>query len=376
MNRNETVYLYENENKPKVKLTLIKNSLKLQEIIDYFHNLQDLYNIEFKIDNTITDNLRITCCNIGIEPETLPFYIIEYDEIYDSFFIWKTDGEWDVNQMIRPLYQSHINPTKDDEFNNSWVRKFSRDKRLKTHSEKRFLIPALKQLNIDWSHINLMEFWTKFDNNYKPFINRNIAPINEYTMKSLISMSILKINIEKNQVYVKQKFIDYYNTMSVSREKSDISLIEINDSELLGEKVETMEESHEMARSSSEESILSPITLSNPKINNEMGKDESLYISPNSSVSPSPTINPIDNLFSTSKDTSSYTYINTLDSSDKVETKNNSNINPKSNTHMKDVTDNFDLEKVLANKKITKQVKRKSNNLHKNNENYKITKLK
>lgn len=352
MTRNDTIYLYQDENKPKVQLTLIKTSKKLANVIDYFHELQNLYNMEFIIKETITENLKVCCSSPGINVAMVPFYIIEYDEIYDSFYIWKSNGEWNLDSIIKNLYQLHNNTLQNNNY--SWKRKFSRDKHFKTHPLKQMLISALNQLNLQWSNIDLVQFWNQFDSIYNHYTSSSSSSsstttanidINEYTLKSIISMAVLKLNVFANQQYLKDTFEQYYSKIfnaHIDNEQSDPS--------------------------SSEESILlSPQAKNHVNSNNTADIE---YSSPRSSISPSP-INPLTNLLTTE---SSYTYT-TLTS-----TKNKNKIDSQQllvnfNTHFKEVAENYEnIQLTSKNKKLNSNhitsIKKNMNKINK------ITKMK
>ncbi|CAL9731716.1 hypothetical protein MOUN0_M03796 [Monosporozyma unispora] len=342
MTRKDIIYLYQDENKPKVQLTLIKNSMKLQEIIDYFHNLQKLYNMEFQLNETITENLKVCCSSPGVDPTEVPFYIIEYDEIYDSFYIWKSNGNWNLNQIIKNLYQLH-NSTMEQ--NTSWKRKFSRDKQFKTHPLKNLLVSALNQLNLDWNNIDINKFWNQFNSIYDQFLNNNDPEsINEYTLKSLISMTVLKLNVMTNQEYLKDTFHQYYSNMNKKQQQSML----INNTHNKNDNVvitddETTHSIHELTRSSSEESILSPPTKDDlHNIATSANNKDIAYISPRSSVSPSP-INPLGNILPTG---SSYTY-------DNKNNKNNTQLLVNFNNHFKEVAEHYEnIQLRSRNKKL------------------------
>lgn len=330
MTRNDTIYLYQDENKPKVQLTLIKTAMKLNDIINYFHDLQDLYNMEFNINETITENLKVDCSSPGINLAQVPFYIIEYDEIYDSFYIWKSNGNWNLNQIINTLYHLHNNTLN----NHSWKRKFNRNKHFKSHPLKSMLISALNQLNLEWIDIDLNQFWSQFDSIYDHYIaNNDSESINEYTLKSLISMAVLKLNVLNNKQYLKETFHQYYENIKTVNTKID-------------------EENNN--------NIPSP-----QNIKDHVHTSDIEYSSPRSSVSPSP-IDPLDNNLLTTKN-SSYTYTYT-NNKDKIKSQLLVNFN----NHFKEVAENY--ENIQLNPNNKKLNSNHITNLKKNMN--RITKLK
>ncbi|CCK69275.1 chromatin-associated RNAPIII regulator FPT1 KNAG_0C01620 [Huiozyma naganishii CBS 8797] len=206
----EVIYLYGGENQPKVKLTCIAKAKDLQQLTAYFHELQNLYHLKFRCEETITENLKVECISHGAkEMDSWPFYIIDYDEVYDSFYIWKTNGKWELNKMVSAIYRVH---SGSKQVNSTWRKYFLRDSRYKKHPMKNWLTLALNQLNVDWSHVNLDDFWIQFNVLFDLHQNDETV-FNEFSFKSFISMSLLRAAIAENKRYVEEKLSQYYNSM-------------------------------------------------------------------------------------------------------------------------------------------------------------------
>lgn len=107
------------------------------------HSIQELYGIELQTSETITENLKIDCAPAYLKPNCIPhFYILEYEEISDTFFIWKSDGRWQLNKLSALLYvDNDANVVK----NTSWKEVFQNDQRFKNYDKRAWLQNCLEK---------------------------------------------------------------------------------------------------------------------------------------------------------------------------------------------------------------------------------------
>lgn len=217
--KRETIYLYADENSPRVKLTCVRQISSLKELINYFHSLQDTFHLEFEIVETITENLKVTCVSYGIRDiDTFPFFIIEYDAVIDRFFIWKSDGKWDMNKIITSLYKLHSQ--KSNKFESS-KKILESHRALQTHPMKKWILAAMNKLNVDWSQVDITEFWTQFIKIYESHKDDE-AVENEFTFKGFISMSLLKTSVIQNKTSVTDVLTEYYKKMNKNHFSSEL----------------------------------------------------------------------------------------------------------------------------------------------------------
>lgn len=214
----ETIYLYRSQTEPKVKLTCVKQSLKLQQLIDFFHNLQDLYNIQFTVNETITENLLIECANIG----DVPWYIIEYDEILNRFCIWQNDNKWNLNKIINKLYKGKftlpdVNQLQNEQTSEQigWEKVIGVDKTYLNHPLRDTMKDIFTELNFNWRKIDMSEFWEHFNKNW--VVNSTIKTIddkNRVVLKSVLKITLLKLMTQYNKIMLKDIFNNYYTKMN------------------------------------------------------------------------------------------------------------------------------------------------------------------
>lgn len=203
----EVIYLYARDDRPKVKLTREQEFTKVQELVDYFHSIQDTFYVEFETTETITENLKLRCVSYGGEEfdGSVPFFILEYDEILDSFYVWKSEGRWELNKLISALYADHS--TKGS---NRSVERVRESPCFATHPRKKLIDCVLDKLNVDWSGIDMAQFWVQLDGILG--LDKD-AEINELSFKSLISMAVLKTRVIGNKATLEHAVKQYYQSM-------------------------------------------------------------------------------------------------------------------------------------------------------------------
>ncbi|CAI4045493.1 hypothetical protein N7582_003542 [Saccharomyces uvarum] len=220
----ETVYLYAGEEQPRVKLTCIKEGLTLSQVIKFVHSIQELYGIELQTSETITENLKIACAPSYLKPNCIPhFYILEYEEADDTFFIWKSDGRWQLNKVSALLYPDNdVNLVK----NTSWRDVFQNDQRFKSYDKQAWLQQCLERMNEDLSKLNVDQFWSQFDK-----ICHNIAKQKKNnerfnmdlfnTFKNVVSMAILKTKVLSNKRLLTATLREYHDSLKL-KQKHDV----------------------------------------------------------------------------------------------------------------------------------------------------------
>ena len=218
----ETVYLYAGEEQPRVKLTCIKEGLALPQVIKFVHSIQEMYGIELQTSETITENLKIACAPPYLKPNCIPhFYILEYEEADDTFFIWKSDGRWQLNKVSALLYpDSDVNLVK----NTSWRDVFQNDHRFKNYDKQSWLRQCLERMNEDLSKLNVDQFWSQFDkichNIAKQQKNNDRFNMDLFnTFKNVVSMAILKTKVLSNKRLLTATLRDYHDSL---KQKHDV----------------------------------------------------------------------------------------------------------------------------------------------------------
>ncbi|CCD23529.1 chromatin-associated RNAPIII regulator FPT1 NDAI_0B04960 [Naumovozyma dairenensis CBS 421] len=262
MTSSETIYLYGGKDHPKVRLVCQNQFKRVSDLIDYLHSIQDTYYVQFTSSETITENLKLTCSMEGLR---FPFFVLEYNEVCNSFYLWKSDGNFDIMKIISYIYENHCNTySKDKPQHNNWEDYFRNDKRFMNHMKKDMLEESLNELNINWDDVDLDEFWSHLNTNLKSHMD--MEP--EASYKSFISISVLKAHIVRNKKNIEQVLKDYEKkcrrTIShvVSEDESHSS--KINDSEtseIFEQKTSTTRESSPHAMNASG-SLLAPPTKS------------------------------------------------------------------------------------------------------------------
>ncbi|AJS40389.1 hypothetical protein H668_YJM1129K00237 [Saccharomyces cerevisiae YJM1129] len=216
MSKSETVYLYAGEEQPRVKLTCIKEGLTLTQVIKFVHSIQELYGIELQTSETITENLKIDCAPAYLKPNCIPhFYILEYEEISDTFFIWKSDGRWQLNKLSALLYvDNDANVVK----NTSWKEVFQNDQRFKNYDKRAWLQNCLEKMNRDLSKLNVEQFWSQYDKICQSIAKQkkkqeqfNMEVFDNF--KNIVSIAIIKTKVLSNKRLLTTTLKNYHNSM-------------------------------------------------------------------------------------------------------------------------------------------------------------------
>lgn len=195
----ETIYLYGGENQPQVKLTLVQEFTKILPLINYFHAIQDAFLVEFETTETITQNLKLRCVSYG--DGGTPFYILEYDNVLDKFYVWQSDGKWEMNRLIAALYTDlHGNHTAS-------LHLLKSDPRFLNHPKRSALESAVDRLHVDWSKVDLDCFWSQFED-----VCDSSEP--EFSCKSLVSMAVLRTKVKHNKESLARSLQSYHTKMN------------------------------------------------------------------------------------------------------------------------------------------------------------------
>ncbi|EDO16085.1 hypothetical protein Kpol_1016p28 [Vanderwaltozyma polyspora DSM 70294] len=209
MSIGEVLNVYNGDNSPKLKITCIKKFINVLDLIDHIKNIQDIYYLEFQISETITLNLKIesSCKNT-------PILIVEFDEINNIYYLWKSSGNWDMSTVISSFYTNHI--VNDRKNSNDTLLYFVNSKEYQSHFNKKNLLKFIEKIDFNWDEEIVIKFWETF--NY--FLNKEGITTkvgsneNESVYNSLIILSILKIKLLQNQLLMKHKIIKYSQKMT------------------------------------------------------------------------------------------------------------------------------------------------------------------
>ncbi|CAI4045087.1 chromatin-associated RNAPIII regulator FPT1 SKDI_11G2230 [Saccharomyces kudriavzevii IFO 1802] len=216
MSKLETVYLYAGEEQPRVKLTCIKEGLALSQVIKFVHSIQELYGIELQTSETITENLKIDCAPAYLKPNCIPhFYILEYEEANGTFFIWKSDGRWQLNKVSTLLYSDEdSNLIK----NTSWREVFQDDQRFKHYGKRAWLQLCLEKMNEDLSKLNVEQFWSQFNKIFHN-ITKQKQSNERFDMdvfdnfKNVVSIAIIKTKVFSNKRILTATLKNYHDSL-------------------------------------------------------------------------------------------------------------------------------------------------------------------
>lgn len=203
----EVIYLYARDDRPKVKLTREEEFTGVKDLVEYFHSIQDTFYVEFETSETITENLKLRCTSYGGDEfdGSVPFFILEYDEILDTFYVWKSEGQWQLNKLISTLYTDH-----SIQGSHKFVDRVRESSCFKKHPRKELIDCVLDKLNVDWSQLDIDQFWIQLDSIVK--LNED-AELNELSFKSLVSMAVLKTRVVENKAHLERAINQYHKCM-------------------------------------------------------------------------------------------------------------------------------------------------------------------
>ncbi|SMN19283.1 similar to Saccharomyces cerevisiae YKR011C Putative protein of unknown function [Maudiozyma saulgeensis] len=254
-------------NKSIEGLKLIKTFQNTDDLAKYFFDLQEEYNIELCLNRIDSNNLKISCSSYGYDNDNndIPYYIIRYNNVEGFQLFEKNEGNWENVKVFTKLFELYSNQTIKPRIN--W------EKYLLTHENfinspiREPLRRSLNKLNIPWNQIDLNLFWEQFhlillDLQGK----RNFEDIN--ILKNLISLTILRCNVIKNEINVTNRIIIQTNNLKINFENllqsssSSSSSSDINGNSELD--MSQRESSHDSIPSlTSTNSPLSPVTSDN-----------------------------------------------------------------------------------------------------------------
>ncbi|CCF55794.1 hypothetical protein KAFR_0A03590 [Kazachstania africana CBS 2517] len=209
----ETIYLQVNENEPKIKLTCIHHFHNILKLTKYLNALQDKYQLILQVEETVTDNLKLFTDGVKA-----PFYIVEFNESDDSFYLWKSEGKFIKDSIISSFYNTHLRTTKRIE--NPWETNFKDDSIYQTHPFKEKIKLVLNDLNVNWKSFDKQIFWDRLDR-----IIEKCHSDGNISFKSLILMALLKTRLIQNKSFLKNELLNYHTKMKshISSEESILS---------------------------------------------------------------------------------------------------------------------------------------------------------
>ena len=212
----ESILVYAGENKPKIQLTKIKSVPRIEEVIKYMQQTQDIFQLQLNAVETITGNLKIKsiCQNDDVEDCGKPFYILEYCEEDGTYSLWKSPLDWKLSSAIAMLYGENSSKELPDAIAETLVDPDQRSVVLKLLRE--FNIRDDRQ-RIDWSHVadDLQLFFKNFnkENVQNPMSEaayQKQAPLFELNqLKTVLALSLLKSMVDSNKSELKNVLLSY-----------------------------------------------------------------------------------------------------------------------------------------------------------------------
>lgn len=213
------------------KMNFVKEFPDVKQLLQYFLDLQEEYNMEFSTIETMPETLKIYCNSIGIESndDNIPFYSIHYDNDKNMFQLWSNGSTWDNIKIFGKLYES---------FTSSTIKKFSHwEKYLLTHENyinspfRDTMRLSLNKLNIPWEQIDIKIFWDQLhgiltDLNGK----KDIDDIN--ILKTLITLAILRCNVIKNEYNLAKDIMQFCHMIEIKQMELNDKISSGTDSEL------------------------------------------------------------------------------------------------------------------------------------------------
>ncbi|KAG0669384.1 hypothetical protein C6P45_003820 [Maudiozyma exigua] len=213
------------------KMNFVKEFPEVKQLLQHFLDLQEEYNMEFSTIGTTPETLKIYCNSVGIESndDTIPFYLIQYNNDKNSFQLWSNGSTWDNVKIFAKLYES---------FTSATIKKFSHwEKYLLTHENyinspfRDTMRLSLNKLNIPWKQIDIKIFWDQLhgiltDLNGK----KDIDDIN--ILKTLITLTILRCNVIKNEYNLAKDIMQFCHMIEIKRIELSDKISSGTDSEL------------------------------------------------------------------------------------------------------------------------------------------------
>ncbi|BAO39770.1 uncharacterized protein YKR011C [Kluyveromyces marxianus] len=197
----DKIYVYAGENKAKIELTRIKDVPRIEDIIEYLHRMQDIFQLQLGVVETITGNLKIRSSSQHDDSEDYgkPFYILEYCEGEDRYSLWRTSYEWKLSGAIATLYGNN-GPV---EFPVALLDAF------KNFKHKEEILNSLKEFNIkkakalDWQMVavELSKFIDDFE--------KSSSEIDRHQLKTAIALTLLKCMVHSNKIALENTLLSY-----------------------------------------------------------------------------------------------------------------------------------------------------------------------
>ncbi|CCE64776.1 hypothetical protein TPHA_0I02750 [Tetrapisispora phaffii CBS 4417] len=216
---NELLYLYAGENKPRIKLTCTHTFRSVESLAAYMQEVQDNYYLELQTCMTITDNLKIYSNTRSADDL---FYILEFNEVNRSLYLWKSEGSWDVNDAIASFYSRNVVEDKEANVERNSVDRFLSDRRCGKYLDREEWRNFIRGIDFNWAEKGAMDsFWGFFLELMNLEEKKSVCTGNDVdsegkllVYRSLIILSILKTRVLQNKIKLKATFLEYYNRMA------------------------------------------------------------------------------------------------------------------------------------------------------------------
>ena len=211
-------------------MKFVREFPEIKQLLQYFLYLQEEYNMEFSTMETMPETLKIKCNSIDFENnDTIPYYLIHYDNDKNSFQVWSNGSTWDNVKIFAKLYES---------FTSSPVKKFSHwEKYLLTHENyinsqiRDSLRLSLNKLNIPWELIDIKIFWDQLHGILEDLNGKkNIEDIN--ILKTLITLAVLRCNVIKNEFELAKNIMQFCHMIEIKKMELNDKISSGTDSEL------------------------------------------------------------------------------------------------------------------------------------------------
>ncbi|SCW04428.1 LAFE_0H13300g1_1 [Lachancea fermentati] len=209
----QEIYVPTGEDHQKIKLTLVKASQQISDVVKYLHGIQDTFSVELGSCETITENLKIRCVSHQL-CNKCPFYIVEFDDVTHSYALWKSGGEWKLGDVLASLYAAQSNKKQD-------ISSLTPELRAKLDPRHNFdlIMNSLGKLSVRWESLDIDKFISELDRIVTKEVDSTcdatfseaLSPLH---YKSLITMAVLKTKVEKSKTQLQQDLALYNRNMS------------------------------------------------------------------------------------------------------------------------------------------------------------------
>ncbi|KAL3235284.1 hypothetical protein RNJ44_00043 [Nakaseomyces bracarensis] len=142
---------------------------ELRDLEDYFGDLQESRMAELRCSETLADNLKIEVVrSTGSARRTVPFYIVEYDDVGDEFCVWRSDGKWGVGEEVVAAWCETLCQDETKRKRGSWRGCGAVATRVQEHPRRAVIESCLDRYHIDWSAVDTSVFWKVLERGSAP----------------------------------------------------------------------------------------------------------------------------------------------------------------------------------------------------------------